>query len=526
LNRFFRRSCALALALCLLLSSAAAELSWADEPLSALLGANRDTAFSLTFQLGQLQPFGEETLAMLNETLQHIQVESRIRADGTQTAFCVDGESLFAVEEMQQDGRQMLSTDLLPNRLLLSDASPMDLLSGNQAAQEEPFELYRAIGEVESCWQELTDAIVPYATEKEANYKISGIGYARWVRLAKLSEADSTLLLPWIVKVLACGMDQPFREKLQSLTCGDGFTIALYSDKENGAPLALYMRGNVYLNPEEKWTLAWQWAFSEEDGQRKDTWRYELEAVKAPRHKRIIEAERVIAESDAGISLTRECQLTLKDEERHQVITNDDTLTAVKTDDRVELSGTLETTVKVYSGEDSVTTVTTVTPALALTSAQGSGVLSGTVLLEETRSKKLLTAVTFVFAQEPAQALEAAEQDGSLFAVADAAPADASLAGSSLAQNVDVDWADPTGYLVGNPPIGMTAYSAPATLQNIDLDLADDAAKAALLEEMAQNAAGKLLVSLASLPGEPLTLLSDNMTAEDYQAFLSLLGDL
>jgi hypothetical protein len=79
---------------------------------------------------------------------------------------------------------------------------------------------------------------------------------------------------------------------------------------------------------------------------------------------------------------------------------------------------------------------------------------------------------------------------------------------------------------VGNPPIGMTAYTVPATMQTVDLDLADEGTVAALLEEMAQNAAGKLLAALAGLPGEPLTLLSDNMTAEDYQAFLSLLGDL
>lgn len=528
MKRFMKRVCAMAIALCLLLGGASAELGWLDEQLSAFLDTNKDTAFSLGIQLGGLQPFGDDIIAMLNETLAHIRVDSRIRSDGTQMAFTVDGESLLNIEESQRDGRMALTTSLLPNRLLLSDASPMDVLSGNEETEQPLFDLHTAIDEAECLWEELAQAIVPFATEKAANYKIAGIGYARWVRLAKLSAEDSAALLPQIIPVLACGMDSAHREQLQGLTCADGFTVALYSDEENGTPLALYMKGSVYLGDEQKWSLAYQWAFTREAEKEKDTYRYELEQQKSPRHKRMIEAERTTAENAQGIELSRDCQQAIKDDSRNLTLINKDKLTGVQEGNHLTLSGQLETTLKDHSGKDTVTTVTLIKPELALTSVQGSGVLSGTATLKESQGKTVLRELTFTFDEEPAQALTAAEADGSLFVVSETDPLDPSIAGSSLAQNTDVIWPAAPGesFLVGNPPIGLTAYPVPETMRTVDLDLASADSIAALRDEMAQNAAGALLIALGRLPGEPLRLLTDNMTEEDYEAFLSLLGDL
>ncbi len=525
---FLKQLCAFVLALCLLCGTALAEFSWLDAELSGHLDVNRDTAFSLGIQIGSLQPFGDDMIAMLNETLAHIQVESRIRSDGIQMAVSVDGESLLSIEETQREGRTALTTSLLPNRLLLSETSPMDVLSGNDTAAQPLFDLHTAIDEVACHWEDLAQAIVPYATEKAANYKISGIGYARWVRLAKLSAEDSAALLPQIISVLGSGMDQDHRQQLESLTCADGFTIALYSDEENGTPLALYMKGSVYLEDGQKWTLAYQWAFTREDGKQKDTYRYELEQQNSPRHKRMIEAERTTAENADGMELNRKCQLTVKDDSLNQTLINKDRLTGRQDGNSLSLTGQLETTLKVFSGKDTVTTVTLIEPELTLTSAQGSGVLSGTVALKESQGKAVLRELIFTFAQEPAQALLAAENDGSLFAVSETDPLDPSVAGSSLAQNTDVIWpvAPGNSFLVGNPPIGLTVYPVPETMQQVDLDLAAADTIAALQDEMAQNAAGVLLIALGKLPGEPLRLLNDNMTGEDYEAFLSLLGDL
>ena len=527
MKSIWRRIGALAAALCLLCGGALADVNWVDDQLSVFWDVNSDTTFSLGIQVNTLQPFGEDITAMLNETLAQIRVETRILDDGTQMGFAVGGEPVFTVEEAQRDGRMAMTTSLLPNRVLVASESPMDVLSGNEMAVESAFDLHSAITDVENCYEALTEAILPYATEKAANYKITGIGYARWVRLARLSVEDSGKLLPQIIRVLSCGMDQEFRNQLQTLTCADQFTIALYSDEEGGVPLALYMKGSVYLTPEDKWTLAYQWAFSREGETLKDTYRYELVQVKSPKHKRVIEGKRENGGDPDEPVLTRECELAIRDENRNCTILNKDKVSLTRDGNQQLLSGSLVTTLKEHSGGDTVTTVTTITPELTLTSAQGSGVISGQVNLEEHRGKTVLRDLTFLMDQEPAQALDAAAANGSLFAV-DVNPRDPSVAGSSLAQNVDVVWSDDSlkGFLVGNPPIGMESYPVPETMQTIDLNMADAQQREALLDEMAQRGAGLLLVALGNLPGEPLRLLTDNMTEVDYAAFLSLLGDL
>lgn len=526
MSKTFLRLLSLVLALCLSVSSALAEFSWLDGELAPLLGDNRETSFSLGFRINSLLPFGQETLDMLNQTLEHIRVSSRICDEDTHLAVCVDGQSLFTLSEAPQGDWLALRTDLLPNRVLVAEQSPMDVLSGNEAAQKPLFDLHAAINQAEELWQPLSEAIVPYATEKEANYKISGIGYARWVRLARLTPEQSGSLQAQIAGMLACGMDDAFCAQLAQLSCGDGFTVALYSDSEGGTPLAIYMKGSVTLN-EAKYSLAYQWAFAEEEGQRSDTYRFELEMSKSPKHKRLVEAERTVAQTDTGLTLTRECRLTVKDDARNQVVTDKDNLKAIRKDNRVELTGSLENTLKDLSGKEAVTTTTSILPALAFTDAQGAAALTGTVSLEEKQGKKTLRSLAFLFDEGPAHALEAAEAEGSLFAVGGSDPLDPAVAGSSLAQNTDVIWSEPAtdAYLVGKPPLGITAYTVPDVLTTVDLDTVQAEEKTALLNEMAQNAAGALLAALARLPGEPLTLLTDNMTPEDYQAFLSLLGE-
>lgn len=526
-KRFFSRVCALAAVLCLLCTGAIAELGWVDEQLSAFLDVNNETSFSLGIQVNEWQPFGSDTVEMLNETLDAIRVKATLLREDTHMGFHVGGEELFSIDEVERNGRLALTTSLLPNRVLEAGAiSPMDLLSGNEMAAVPAFDLNAAIDEMENCYEALTEAIIPYATEKAANYKISGIGYARWVRLAKLTAADSAQLLPQIIRVLGCGMEQPFREQLQTLTCGEGFTIALYFDEENGTPLALYMKGNVYLAPEDKWTLAYQWAFVREDAKEKDTYRYELQQLKAPKHKRIIEGEWQRTGEGEEMQFTRQCKLNIRDDTRNQTITNKDKLQLTHQGDQHRLTGSLVTNTKENVGEESAV-VLTITPELTLTSETGSGVLSGVVRLAEAKGKTVYRDLSFVLDEAPAQALDEAAAKGTLFAV-DVDPRDPSVAGSSLAQNVEIVWSDDSlnGYLVGNPPIGMTAYPVPETMQTIDLSAADDTQRAALLDEMAQRSAGLLLTALAKLPGEPLRLLMDSMSDVDYAAFLSLLGDL
>lgn len=520
MGKHILRLCAVVLAFCLCFSCAAAEAGWLDAQLAPLLGQEPDTAFSLGIHLNQLYPFGDETLTMLNGVLEHIRVEGRVRGEDSAMAFSVGGESLFTLNEGRQGQRMALTTDLLENRLLVADTSPMDALSGNEMAVEQPFELERAIGELEGCWQALAEAIVPYAEEKQANYRIDDIGRARWVRLAKLSAEDGAALAPHVRSVLECGMDAAFRSTLEGLSLGDEFTVALYSDQQDGTPIALYMKGNVYLGEELRWSLAWQWAFADADGKRTDTYRYELTAAKAPKHKRVLTADRSITEEEGKLTLARNLKLSLKDDLREESITGKDRLTATRSGSTVELSGKLETTVKDQSGKETVTTVTTITPALTMGGSQGTGTLTGSVQLTQQQGKTTLRDLFLTFHSDPVLAMGL--EPG--IATDEVDPSDPSVAGSSLSQNVDVAWEGPAEpFQVGRPPLEMTQHIVPAAMTTIDLSQAEEAQLAALLDEMAQNCAGRLLIALARLPGEPLALLTDNMTAEDYQVFLSWL---
>ena len=60
-------------------------------------------------------------------------------------------------------------------------------------------------------------------------------------------------------------------------------------------------------------------------------------------------------------------------------------------------------------------------------------------------------------------------------------------------------------------------------MQTYDLDTAQRQQLEALRAELVQNLAGRLLAALAGLPAEDTALLSDNMSDEDYAAFLALL---
>ena len=130
--------------------------------------------------------------------LKHITVEGRVSGNDTSMGISVDGDSLFTLEETQENGRSVLRTELLPNRELTSAQNALDALfpedetaepaeEGTDALPGGSFDLNAALTEAEACYRQLTDAIQPYAEEKKANYTIKNVGKGKWVRLAKLT---------------------------------------------------------------------------------------------------------------------------------------------------------------------------------------------------------------------------------------------------------------------------------------------------------------------------------------------------
>ena len=137
--------------------------------------------------------------------------------------------------------------------------------------------------------------------------------------------------------------------------------------------------------------------------------------------------------------------------------------------------------------------------------------------------KNVTKALTFTFDEEPVQVTDQPEESADMASAAeDGEPVYDPNALSQSSQNEEpVDGVD-SDYLVGQPPIGYQIYKVPDTMQTYDLDTAQADQLEALRGELYQNLAGRLLAALAKLPAEDAALLADNLSEEDYAAFLEL----
>ena len=534
-----RASAALALALCLCLGLTAALRPARAEAMDmvSLLSPwieGNEAQLSVSYELKTLPPYNESTLTLLNNVLKHITVEGRVSGDNTSMGISVDGDSLFTLEETQENGRSVLRTELLPNRELTAAQSALDALFPEEEAPAEPaddtaemqpvgtFDLNAALTEAEACYRQLTDGIQPYAEEKKANYTIKNMDKGKWVRLAKLTAEQAETLKPQIAAVLSCGMDEAFRQQMQSMTLKKGFTVALYRTAEDGDDLAVYIKGNVSIG-DVNYTVAYQWAFIRgENGNDKDTYRLEFNRPKGKIEKRTAEASRTQTVSEDGRKLSVQSSLELKEGELTRTDTQKYDLTGRDAGQQgVSVSGSILNTVKEQDSKEktSTTTSTELVPELLWEN----GVLSGTVNVTRLNGKTNMGEYVLRFGDTAFDPVQARAASGSSD---DSAPTvQITIDGSSVQQNVDTLQAMQSGsYQVGEKPVGVTEYTAPSSLTTVDLDTADAATLAALQGELFQRAAGKLLPALAALPDGDAALLQDAMSDEDYQTFLELLG--
>lgn len=510
---------ALAAAL-LLMGSAARADEWGLSPnLDAYWDVN-DLYFAATAHLDALLPYGDGIVEMMNAALEGLSVSADVREAETTVRLRVAGDAVAEFTETRTGTGTALTTPLLPGRTLVSASSAMDALSGSQA-EEPAFDLFAAISEAEGCYQALTDAILPYATEKKANYKIKDVGHAKWSRIARLTPEQSAGLAPLISRVLGCGMDADFREQLAGMTCAKGFIVGLYQSAEGGEDMAVYIKGNVTFPDGQKRAISYQWAFAQADGGlRVDTYKFEMTKSRAPRDNRQISASYERSTGTEDFVLKGECSAKISDPDTGvttaTTLTHD--LSGKEKDGARPLSGTIRQVVKTTRNEKTQTVTTTLTPELTLALADGSGVLSGSVGVERLNGKQKDLGFTILF-EENTDFAEAA-QSGALYAVHESL-----MPVTSLTQNRE-PVSRPSDYEVGRPPAGYASYTAPDSPQTVDLDGADAAAREALLGELSQNLAGKLLAALAKLPEENTALLRDLLSDADYAAFLALVNEL
>jgi len=301
--------------------------------------------------------------------------------------------------------------------------------------------------------------------------------------------------------------------------------VGLYQTKEGGEDLAVYIKGDMTFADGAKRTLSYQWAFADkEDGERVDTFKFEMKKAKAPKDDRIISATYRRAASGESMKLKGESSARITDPDLGQTVTT--TLThdlkgSAEGENRT-VEGSLSAAVRTAVGEKAQTVTTTVKPDLKLTSSEGSGVLSGTASVDVKKGKQEQLSAVIAFDEEPAEVFAHAAETGMLYIVTEDM-----MPPSSLTQNMDeMEEEEPDDFLVGKPPIGYESHTAPEEETTVELDTLAEADEAALLEELSQNLAGKLLIALAKLPAEDSLLLQDNMSEEDYAAFLSLIEGL
>lgn len=518
MNRIIKRAFALLSGLMLFLGTALADTAGMGWAAGSYLDGYEDVQFHVSAQIDSLTPYGEGTLEMMNALLKNMSVGAKVNAAESELRFCVAGDPVVTLCEKHTEDGLALTTSLLPNRTLVSGESTMNALSGFEQ-EEAKFDCFTAIREAEACYQELAEAIIPFAEEKEASYNIKSVGSSRWVRLARLTPEQSAQIQPQIARVLGCGMDEALREQLSGMTCQKSFVVALYQTKQGGEDLAVYIKGNVLFPDGAQRAISYQWTFAVNDkGQRVDTYKFDMTKNNAPRDNREISASYKRSISSDRLLVDGQSKAIIRDPETNIVTTT--TITHDLSGANGAVEGTLSNAVRTALGENASTTTTTFAPKLQFTESEGVSVLTGSVHVEQSAGKNVHASLDVLFDEQAAYDTLSDAENGVMFMVIDER-----LPQSSLTQNLDFGKDEPEEYLVGKPPVGYTAYPVPEAETVIQLDTISAAETAALMDEMTQRLAGHLLSAIPLLPDEATALIRDNLFETDYAAFLELLED-
>lgn len=555
MRTFMKRMGGLFLTLFLLMSGmarASADILGLDASLSSWLQRESTLRFSVSMELQTFLPFPEEQVTMMNQLLKHLSFQSSLERDGqdslTMLALSCDEDALFSLSERETNGAFTLETSLLPKRVLQSQGiSPIDSLSGSDTAQvpETSFDMLAAIPEVEGCYLALIDACEPFAEKKKASYKIKDIGTAKWSQIARLTTEQSDEMLPLLRAVLKSGMDEAHRAELDQVRFAKGFIVALYKLGENDKDIALYMKGDLIYPDSSIKKLSFQWAFLNNGTARKDSYKYELAKSGGSAESRIVAALCSQELFSDQVSIQNTSSLTTKVDGETTTQTEKISLSGKMTDASRTLSGSVSQLVKVTKGDKTASSTMTLTPDLTLTATDDNAVLSGNVQLESKAEKATSLAMLFTFASDIPDSFTASTKENGLYAVVGDVEAEtgADSPPISFMQNMEEDPliepetgnASPASsgaetqansdFLVGSGPIGMQSHSIPDETTTISLNSISEAWHAALLDELSQNLAAKLLTAFMKLPAEDLALLADGMTDTDYKSFLSLFAN-
>lgn len=495
-----KRFIALLMVLLLCISSAGAVSLDLPDSAENWLFQDDTVSFSMGLNVSQLLPFGENTVTMINDCLQHINVSITVGNSSTAAAVFAGGVQAALFMENTADGRSVLQTDMLANRTLTSSGSAYTILTGSAetgSAEETAwsFSLTQAIPEAEAAWPALYEALAGYCEDKAVNTKLKGVGTAKWARAARLNKEQCAELHDLFCALLRCGMSSSYQSLIDQLIFSKQFNANVYFTEEGGQAFAVALNGRAKHPNGKYYDIDYLFAF------REDGITYRLELGKGKRAGVAVSGTLVQTNTADKYSYDAQWKVSFRSEDGKTTWETDDAivLNGSGKESRA-LQGSVNHTAATSGSTDQVLAETTL-----LDLQMQDGAMTGKVTITGTRSDLPTDSMTLLFTQPlpiNEDVLNAAVPYGT----------------ETDTTNVYDPTTDPSGYLVGTPPTGVTAYTAPQAPVTVDLDSLSESELTALQDELYQNTAGHILLCLfENVPSSDLTLLMDNV---DEAAFL------
>lgn len=496
--------------------------------LSEFLLPEDKVSFEVGLTIDEMNPYGKEMLSALNQLLPHLSLSADMAGEEGRYAIMVDEMEAAFFSQTIQDGKQILLTDMLPNRILYSEEDVLtSLLSEKENDEVFSFHLNEALDEVKQYYPMLEEAIAPYAEDKKANYSIKKIGKAQWVRLARLTKDQSEELYDELFAVITSGLNEAYCQTLSGILFQKALTVAFYYTEENGDLLSVYIKGNVKHPNGNTLALAYQFSFTDE---RKI---YKLELGKGKRGGVSVDGDIISNINGQSYSFNMEIETSFKSLDGKATRKNEEE-SKLKGEVRNgirSIEGTIEL-IETIEKEKKQKKQTDINLALMADGSQ----LTGDAKLILTSNKDKITNVTVSFStsekmksdtpkestSEEGTRPEASDNASASIIILEDKTAEENLEAENPAESTTDDKS--IEFLVGKSPTGMKTFTANETSKSIDLTKCDEEELCLLQEELYQNLSAKLLLNIFTyVPQKDLTLLADNT---DEQGFLDLLEKL
>jgi len=451
----------------LFISSAMAEANPALAPMFEdwIAGIRSGEAADITMSatLHAILPFGEKTVAAMNRLLSEcsIQVGYQQSEQGETTKTQIFIGDALAVDFVEQDGNDMLAqTSLLPGMTIKSaSGSPLDFLLGK--GTEIPF-WAADILDPNALADKIPDALAglsDFAKEKAGSYHLSSMGTAKNAIVYTVPEESAQFIRDGLSQ-LADELNWPEASALlKTLILTDDAVITLYQSAE-GKNMGLGVKANMGFENIISRKVTFLWVFVSDEKKSRHTLSLKAPAQKgadnlAVTGKMTLECLKTKNRLSFGLDIKNRLN---NQSDRTQWDGQLDCLPAV---DNQRLEGEIKRT---YTDQEETDSILTIKPSLLALKMGDEVSIKGSARIAWARNKSVLTDATF------------------------------SLQTGNAA---NIQWEE--------------------TADTVTLDGLGETELAAMADKAQMAAAEAIWQAVMSLPEECLTLISQNISQEDWE---------